>query len=100
PAGGTCKNGKPCWKPSGTKGFKYNNADLTRQASQKLQLQSGIDGKAKLGFGGKGPLLRMPALDTLTFPLVAQLQGTNGECWQTTYASPTKQDASVVKAKD
>jgi hypothetical protein len=42
----------------------------------------------------------MPALDTITFPLVVQLQGTNDECWAATYASPLTQDASVVKAKD
>jgi hypothetical protein len=99
-AGGTCKNGKPCWKASGTKGFKYGDADLTPQGAQKLTLQSGVDGKAKIGFAGKGPLLHMPALDTLTFPLVVQLQGTHDECWAATYMSPLTQDASVVKAKD
>ncbi len=100
PAGGTCKNGKPCWKASGAKGFKYGDADLTPHGIQKLTLQAGDDGKAKIGLGGKGPLLHMPALDTLTFPLVVQLQGAQGECWAATYASPLTQDASVVKAKD
>lgn len=99
-AGGTCKNGKPCWKASGAKGFKYGDADLTPQGAQKLTLQSGVDGKAKIAFAGKGPLLHMPALDALTFPLVVQLQGTHGECWAATYMSPLTQDASVVKAKD
>ena len=37
PAGGACKNGKPCWKASGTKGFKYGDADLTPQGVQKLR---------------------------------------------------------------
>jgi hypothetical protein len=100
PAGGACKNGKPCWKASGAKGFKYGDADLTPDGIQKLTLQAGDDGKAKIGLGGKGPLLGMPALDTLTFPLVVQLQGAQGECWAATYASPLTQDASVVKAKD
>jgi hypothetical protein len=100
PAGGACKKGKPCWKPSGTKGFKYADADLTPQGVQKLQLQSGAEGKAKIALGGKGALLPLPALDGLAFPLVVQLQGTHGECWAATYASPTTQDATVVKATD
>ncbi len=100
PAGGACKNGKPCWKASGAKGFRYGDADLTPQGIQKLTLQAGENGKAKIGFAGKGPLLRMPALATLAFPLVVQLQGTHGECWSATYVSSLTQDASVVKAKD
>jgi hypothetical protein len=99
-AGGACKKGKPCWKASGTKGFKYADGDLTPQGVQKLQLQSGIDGKAKIAFGGKGALLGMPALDALAFPLVVQLQGTHDECWAATYASASAQDAAGVKAKD
>jgi hypothetical protein len=99
PAGGTCKNGKPCWKASGTKGFKYGDTDLTPAGLQKLQLQAGAEGKAEIAVAGKGPLLQMPPLDTLAFPLIVQLQG-HGECWGATYASPLTQDASVVKAKD
>ena len=41
-----------------------------------------------------------PALDTLVFPLWVQLQGANGECWETYYADPIKQDATALKAKD
>jgi hypothetical protein len=100
PASGACKNGKPCWKASGTKGFKYADGDLTPHGVQKLQLQAGLDGKAKLSVGGKGALLPMPALDTLAFPLWVQLQGSNGQCWETYYADPIKQDASGIKAKD
>jgi hypothetical protein len=101
PAGGACKNGKPCWKASGTKGFKYGNAELTPEGVQKLTLLSGADGKAKIGFTGKGEPLRMPALDGLTFPLIVQLQGTHGECWAATYAlPPTAQSAGIVKTKD
>jgi len=100
PAGGACKNGKPCWKASGTKGFKYADGDLTPQGVQKLQLQAGPDGKAKIAVGGKGALLPMPALDTLAFPLWVQLQGPNGQCWETYYTDPTTQDASSLKTKD
>jgi hypothetical protein len=100
PAGVTCKNGKPCWKASGTKGFKYADGDLTPQGVQKLQLQAGPDGKAKIAVGGKGALLPMPALDTLAFPLWVQLQGSNGACWETYYAEPIKQDATALKTKD
>ncbi len=100
PPGGACKNGKPCWKASGTKGFKYADGELTPKGIQKVQLQAGASGKAKVAVGGKGALLPMPALETLAFPLVVQLQGTHGECWAATYASPLTQDASVLKAKD
>ena len=42
----------------------------------------------------------MPALDTLAFPLVVQLQGSHGECGPPPIAFPIAQDASIVKAKD
>jgi hypothetical protein len=101
PAGGACKNGKPCWKASGTKGFKYGDAERTPEGVQKLTLQSGPAGKAKIGFTGKAEPLQMPALDGLIFPLVVQLQGTHGECWAATYAAPPlAQSAGLVKAKD
>ena len=58
------------------------------------------DQKYVKSFGGKGPSLRMPALATLTFPLVVQLQGSHDECWAATYASPLTQDANIMKAKD
>jgi len=99
PAGGTCK-GKPCWTPIKTKGFRYGDKLTTPQGLLAMTLKSGADGKAVVTVKGKGELLGMPALDTLAFPLVAQLQGTHGECWTTTFGAPLRQDAGVLKARD
>jgi hypothetical protein len=103
PAGGTCK-GKPCWKgvgkPAGSKGYKYNDPDLTPHGILSINAKPGDDGKAQLQVKGKGATLRKPALPIIAFPLRVQLQK-DGACFEVTYeqADVTKNEAGLVKLK-
>jgi hypothetical protein len=81
PAGGTCA-GKPCWKPTGTSGFKYKDKEATPLGLTQVKLKRGDAGTAQVQVKGKGDRLVLPALGPgLALPIVAQLQGGNGECW-------------------
>ncbi|MCC6847414.1 MAG: hypothetical protein IT294_02845 [Deltaproteobacteria bacterium] len=98
PAGGTCA-GKPCWKATGVKGFKYSDKELTPDGTQKMSLKEGEVGKAKIQLSGRGANLDLPLdLTTLAPPIVVQLQNSNGVCWETTFSAPaTKQTAEQFK---
>jgi len=97
PWGGACAT-SACWKPIGVRGFKYKDKDRTPNGADKMTLLSGLAGKAKITFKGKGPNLAMPALG-LTVPVRVQLQGTNGRCWESTFSTSTQNTATVFKAK-
>ncbi len=59
PAGGLCA-GKPCWKPTGTKGFVYKDKLRTPSGIQVLKLKAGDAGKAVVGAKAKGELADVP----------------------------------------
>jgi hypothetical protein len=87
PAGGTC-DGNPCWIDTGAI-FRYHDTDLTPQGVQKLQLQPGDAGSAKILFRGKGQPLDMPDLGAITGPLDVQLiKSSGGVCWGATFSPP------------
>ena len=102
PAGGTCGAG-PCWKPSGSSGFKYADKAATPDGTVQVALKAGGAGKAKMSFKGKGPLLtgRPLGLPTppLPLPVRAQLQGENGVCFEATYSSASTNKPGTFKAK-
>ena len=90
PAGGICnaKTKKPCWRTV-RKGFAYRNADRAAGAIQSFDLREGAtDNAARVALRGRGPLLGMPGLATLTLPLTVQLQSTDGVCWESVYSPP------------
>ncbi|MEB2286379.1 MAG: hypothetical protein OZ922_17075, partial [Myxococcales bacterium] len=98
PAGGVCA-GKPCWKATGLKGFKYADKDLTPDGGQKLALKEGAVEKAQIQLSGLGANLHVPAdLTTLVQPIVVQLQNSDGVCWEASFSGPpTKQTAQQFK---
>ena len=104
PAGGACKNDKPCWKalgkPPGVKGYKYNDADLTPHGLQSITAKPGDDGKAQITVKGKGATLRKPALPITAFPLRVQLQK-SGLCFEVKYeaADAKKNEAGTLQLK-
>ena len=99
PAGGTCA-GKPCWKATGVKGYKYGDKELTPDGGQKITLKEGALEKAKIQLSGAGPNLHMPDLTSLQQPIVVQLQNSDGICWETTFSAPAgKQTADQFKDK-
>src|SRR5262249_11356200 len=85
PAGGTCAN-KTCWKPT-SKGFNYADKDGTPSGIEKIKLQAGADGAAKIQLKGRGGLLGLPALPIDDFPMTVQLVNDDGVCWDATYPS-------------
>ncbi len=100
-AGGLC-DGAPCWKATGTKGYKYKDKSGGGTGLGLLKLKSGEAGKAKVLAKAKGGNLVVPALP-LTPPVVVQLlvdDGNGTECWQSTFSDPPKKnDAAKFKAK-
>ncbi len=98
-SGGTCKNGKPCWKDFRGKGFNYRNPEATPFGMKAANLRSGVPGKAKVILRGKGDLLGPPQLP-LTEPVLVQVKNTEGECWEATFSIPIKDDGQIFKSKD
>jgi hypothetical protein len=94
PAGGDC-GGSPCWKPLGTKGYRYKDRDGTPSGISSLVLSSGFGGRAKIVLKGKGLLLAPPA-PPLAVPLRVQLQSDAGRCWE---ASVRANGPGIFKAK-
>jgi hypothetical protein len=87
PASGLCA-GKPCWKEQAG-GFIYKDKELTPNGLAQLRVREGLDGKAKIGVKGRGALLALPDLITLTSPLTVQVHHTGGAlCWGATYSFP------------
>jgi hypothetical protein len=81
-------------------GFSYKDATRAPEGVQKLALQAGGAGDARILFKGKGVNLRMPNLGVLTGPIDAQLIKTSGGvCWGATYSAPFL-TADGVKFKD
>ncbi|MCC6848803.1 MAG: hypothetical protein IT294_09900 [Deltaproteobacteria bacterium] len=87
PAGGLC-GAKPCWSPLGVSGFRYKDKQLTPEGIQQLKLKQGADGKAQIQLAGRGTLLALPSLSTLTQPLRLQLRNADGLCWESIYSAP------------
>jgi cysteine-rich repeat protein len=84
--GGDC-GGDPCWKPVGTKGFKYKNTAGNDDGITKVLLKSG-SGKAKILVKAKGSGVVTPDTDpiyTQAPSVTVQLVGSNGSCWQAVY---------------
>jgi hypothetical protein len=81
--GGTCGT-KPCWKalgtPPGAKGYRYKNGPANDEGAQKVIAKSGLPGKAKAIYKGRGENLAMPTIP-VTLPLTAQLASMTGTCW-------------------
>jgi hypothetical protein len=104
PAGGICnpKTKRACWRTV-RKGFTYRNSDRAAGAIQSLDLREGLtDNAARIALRGRGPLLAMPNLASLTLPLTVQLQATNGGCWESFYSPPASRQSikSLVDKAD
>jgi len=97
PAGGTCGT-KPCWKTTGTTGFKYGDKDGTPDGVTKETLKSGTAGHGKVQVKGGGPNLVLPTLP-LTTPVRVQVrQDSSNTCWEATFSTAT-QTTTTFKAK-
>ena len=100
--GGVC-GARACWRPVGATGFTY-----ARSASAgvgdgvtQVKLVSGSDGKSQVIVKGKGASL-LPPDPALTLPVTVQLvagAATSTRCWQTTFATATRNDDERFAAK-
>jgi phospholipase C len=98
PAGGTCGT-KPCWKASGTSGFKYADKDGTPDGLLKETLKSGSAGHGKILAKGGGLNLQLPTLP-LTTPVRVQVRQDNSNtCWEATFSTFTTNTSTLYKAK-
>jgi hypothetical protein len=88
PAGGVCK-GRPCWRPSGTTGLRYDDRDLSPDGIQSLKIKAASAEKASLTLKAKGDRLALPALPLAQDPSVTvQLRNDAGTCWETVHGAP------------
>lgn len=98
PAGGDCP-GRRCWRRFADKRFEYKDADLDPDGLRLVRLQRGGFARSKITVRGKRENLDMPALP-LTVPVVAQLQGEHGQCWENIYSDfVLRNHATQFKAK-
>jgi phospholipase C len=98
PADGTCGT-KPCWKASGSVGFKYKDKDGTPDGVTKETLKAGDPGHGKVQVKGAGANLQLPTLP-LTSPVRVQVrQNSSSTCWDATYSTPKTNISSAYKAK-
>jgi hypothetical protein len=95
---GLC-GGLTCWKPTGTTGFKYTNKTRLPDGTGSVVLKAGVDGKAKTMVKGNGVNLVGVPTAPLGVPLVAQIQGGNGACFEATFSAPTLNAGGQYKAK-
>jgi hypothetical protein len=98
PAGGTCGT-KPCWKASGTVGFKYADKDGTPEGVTKVGLKSGAAGHGKIQVKGGGTHLQAVTLPFTTPVLVQVRQSGSNTCWEATYSTFKANTSTVYKAK-
>jgi hypothetical protein len=100
-AGGTC-DGKPCWKARSTKGYGYKSTTGAPAGITSLKLQTGVEGKAKLGVKAAGTSLALSPLPLVT-PVTVQLLVDDGmglQCWESTFTGdPKKNDGGKFQAK-
>jgi cysteine-rich repeat protein len=101
--GGTCDK-KDCWKFKLDKSCKFKDKKGTIRGVSQLVLRPSEDpGRSRWQFRGKGKDLPELSLSPsgLTLPVTVQLliDDGNENCWQTTYDTFQKNEASQFKAK-
>jgi hypothetical protein len=93
---------QPCWKPTGTTGFKYKDTAGTSDGMTGAKLKAGTTGKSQVQARGKGSLLGPPATGAIAPSVVVQFlidDGVTTECFKTTFSTFTVQSATQYKAR-
>ena len=101
PPGRTCGS-QACWEKIGDR-YHYRDGHGDPDGLTKIQIRPGTEGKTILIVKGRGPLLGnalggMPTFP-FTVPLVVQLQGSNGTCWEAIYKHPVITDSTAFTAE-
>jgi hypothetical protein len=96
PAGGTCHNGKPCWKSRGPKGFRYRDLDKTPHGITRIMLRTVPAHLADIVVRARGPNIDMPMFP-IALPVKAQLVKSDGpECWESNFSAPASKNTTQV----
>ena len=66
---------------------------------QRLDLKSGVAGKAQVQLKAQGIHFVPPALPISSLPVVVQLRSSAGQCWQSTHTSVLADTTTQFKAK-
>lgn len=90
---------KPRWRPA-RRGFTYADRTLAADGVERVALQSGADGKARLAVAAKGPRLVLPSLATLTSPVTLQLRSATGACWSARFSFPPAVRRTAMRFSD
>lgn len=98
PAGGLCDGAHSCWSAQ-AKGFKYRDRNFVPDGIFQVLLHADAGGEARIKVVGRGPQLALPAPPFAALPLTVQLKRPDGgQCWEATYAMPTRNEAGRFKA--
>jgi hypothetical protein len=103
PAGGTCADGTSCWiakgAPPGSKGYVYKDSQLLiPDGLKRVTLKPGIATKAKAKVSGRGSNLDLPSPMNINLPVIVQLQGENGICFDDTFRTAKTNSEDTLKA--
>jgi hypothetical protein len=103
PAGGTCpvgRGGTPCWGAVGRnarRGYAYRDGGLLDpDGLRRVRLVPGAT--ARIAVDGAGANLGVPSPLAVEPPLVVQLQGGAGACWESRFAEPRRNREDVFEA--
>lgn len=101
PAGSTCR-GRPCWRPSSTGGFRYNDPDLSPDGVRRITLEPGSAGRARVTVTAHGAAMPNPPMPFRQVPsITVQVVNALDACWGADYvSSPQRNTAQTLRAKE
>lgn len=82
------------------RGFAYADRTVGGDGVQRLALQAGVDGKARVALVARGAGLHLPSLATLVSPLTIQLRSATGACWSARYGFPPALRRTATRFSD
>ena len=89
----------PCWRRS-AKGLEFRNRFGFVDGLVQMSLRAGTSGRATIGVKGKDFFLPLPDVPTpLAPPILVQLQGDQGQCWEATFSAPSRNDGEQLRAR-
>ena len=97
PAGGDCRTGanrRPCWKSAD----RYLDAYRTPEGISDITHVPAVPGRSRIILRARGDRLALPAMP-VDLPLRAQLQTSDGACWEATYSTALANDDRRLRAR-
>lgn len=95
-AGGFCYGGRACWVRTRT-GFRYANRNGAATGITRLQLMSGVEGRASITLKAGTVNFSAPTLP-LSLPAKVQLMN-DYACWEANFPSAAKNNSTQLRAR-